>query len=462
MRPDSEEPDSTGLDRDTPAASPDNPKIDDSDGASPTSAPLPQHHTSPPPAAGGPGRSAPTSGLRYTFSSLQNRNFLLLWLGTLCLMSGMQMQMIARGYLVYELTESGALLGIVNGAGSLPVLGLALFGGAVADRVNRKRLVQGGQAVATAIALSVAILITTGTVTWVHLLIAGMLQGAMWSFMMPARESLIPQLVGQRMTGNAVALSAAAMGTTTLVAPAIAGVLYAVIGPEGVYYIVCGLSTMAIVLTTAIPVPIEKETRPKAPIMGEIGAGLTYILQNRLILVLLGVMMASVVLAMPIRFFLPVLVVDVFHRQSEAFGLLTSVMGLGSLAGALAIASMGPWWRGRVLIAGSFISAIGLLLLGVVPMYAAAFVFMAMVGLGDSTRRALNQALIIENTDSQYRGRVISVVMMNFGLMPLGVLPAGIAIDIVGVQAVIAIMGVAMLAVTTLVLVTQKGLRQLH
>ena len=462
MRPDSEEPDSTGLDRNTPASSPYKPKIDDSDGASPTAVSPSQRRTSASPASDGPGRSAPSSGLRQTFNSLQNRNFLLLWLGTLCLMSGMQMQMIARGYLVYELTESGALLGVVNGAGSLPVLGLALFGGAVADRVNRKRLVQGGQVVATAIALSVAILITTGTVTWVHLLIAGMLQGAMWSFMMPARESLIPQLVGQRLTGNAVALSAAAMGTTTLVAPAIAGVLYAVIGPEGVYYIVCGLSTIAIVLTTSIPVPVDKDARLRAPIMGEIGAGLTYILRNRLILVLLGVMMASVVLAMPIRFFLPVLVVDVFHRQSEAFGLLTSVMGLGSLAGALAIASMGHWWRGRVLIAGSFTSAVGLLLLGVVPMYAAAFVFMAMVGLGDSTRRALNQALIIENTDSQYRGRVISVVMMNFGLMPLGVLPAGIAIDLLGVQAVIAIMGVAMLAVTTLVLVTQKGLRQLQ
>jgi len=196
--------------------------------------------------------------------------------------------------------------------------------------------------------------------------------------------------------------------------------------------------------------------------MADIGAGLKYILQNRLILVLLGVMMASVVLAMPVRFFLPVLVINVFERQSEAFGLLTSVMGLGSLTGALAIASMGHWKRGQVLIVGCFTSAVGLILLGIVPIYAAAFIFMAMIGLGDSTRRALNQALIIENTDSQYRGRVISVVMMNFGLMPLGVLPAGIAIDILGVQTVITIMGGLMLFTTILVFLTQKGLRQLH
>ena len=166
-----------------------------------------------------------------TYQSLKNRDFLFLWIGMLTLMFGMNMQMLVRSYFVYELENSGTLLGIVNAGSAIPMLTLALVGGVIADRLHKKRIIQAGQLLAGIVSLVVAILILTENVTWVHLLIASIVQGAVFAFMMPARQALIPQMVGQKLVSNAVALNAAAMSFSTLAAPTATGLLYEFIGP---------------------------------------------------------------------------------------------------------------------------------------------------------------------------------------------------------------------------------------
>ena len=137
-----------------------------------------------------------------TYQSLKNRDFFFLWIGMLTLMFGMNMQMLVRSYFVYELESSGAILGIVNAGSAIPMLTLALFGGVIADRLNKKRIIQSGQLLAGCVSLVVAVLILSETVTWVHLLIASIVQGAVFAFMMPARQALIPQMVGQKLVSN--------------------------------------------------------------------------------------------------------------------------------------------------------------------------------------------------------------------------------------------------------------------
>jgi len=393
------------------------------------------------------------------FSSLGNRDFRYLWLGMLFMMGGMQMQMIARGFLVYEMTSSPFLLGLVNAGFALPMLSLALFGGAIADRLERKRIIQLGQVASALLALGVAVSITTGTITWVHLLAVSMLQGVLFSFFMPARTAIVSQIVGKNMLTNAMALDAAAMSATTLVAPAIAGTLYAIIGPEGVYYLITGLGLLAVIVSIFIPNIGGSPDRPPVPMLRDIKAGLDYIWKSPLVLVLLVMGLTTALLAMPFRFLLPVFVVDVYNREADALGLLVSMMGLGSLVGSLFIASIGRWRRGLLLLIGSFLSGIGLLLVSLIPMYFVAVVIMVVLGLGDAGRRTLNQALIMETVEDQYRGRVMSVFMMNFGLMPLGVLPAGIVAEYFGGQVAIGILAVALLVATAIILITQKRLR---
>jgi MFS family permease len=378
------------------------------------------------------------------------------------MMSGMQMQMIARGFLVYQLTGSAKIVGLVSAAGALPLLGLALFGGAIADRMDRKRIIQIGQGVSTALALFVAVSITTETLTWYHLLGTSLLQGVMWSFLTPARQAIIPELVGRRMLSNAMALNGAGFSITILVAPTVGGLLYALIGPEGVYYIIAALGLTAVTLTNPISSTSRRGRDTRSPILDDIKAGLSYIWGNHLVLVLLLVGVVTVLLAMPFKFLLPAFVADVYHREAEAFGLLISMLGLGSLAGSLAFASLGRWRRGLMLIAGGMASGIALLLVAAVPLYYPAIGIMVLLGLGDAGRRVLILVLIMEQVEDRYQGRVMSVYAMTFGLMPLGILPAGLAMDAWGGRTAALILGAAMLTTTTLVLVTQKRLRDLQ
>jgi len=397
-----------------------------------------------------------------TFYSLRFREFRFLWLGMVFLMMGMQMQMIVRGYLTYEITSSPFILGLVNAGFAIPMLSLALFGGAVADRMERKRVIQIGQCMAVVLALFIGISIVTDTVTWMHLLFVSMVQGAQFSFLMPARQALVPQLVGRDNLTNAMSLDAAAMSMTTLIAPSVGGVLYNVIGPEGVYFLIAGLGVIAVGFTSMVSARGGSANRPSVPMASDIAQGLRYVVNSPVVLILLMMGLATALLAMPFRFLMPVFVVDVYNRGPESLGLLVTIMGVGSLVGALFIATLGRKKRGLLLLTGSCISAIALMLVAAIPIYYAAAGLMVLLGLGDAGRRTLNQALIMEEVDDEYRGRVMSVFMMNFGLMPLGVLPAGALAERFCGQFAVMLLGVLLLLTTVAVLLTQRRLRELN
>ena len=385
------------------------------------------------------------------------RNF---WLGMLFLMGAVQMQMIAQGYLVYALTGSPALLGIVNSGFALPMLVLSLFGGAAADRLDRKKIIQLGQALFVITALLTGVSVATGFITWYHLMAASMVMGALFSFVMPARQALIPNLVQTQDLTNAIALNSAGMSATTLLAPAFAGVLYAVIGPAGVYFVLAGLGLIAILITSLLPETGGRPAEAKAKVFDDIRDGLIYIRHAPMVLILLAMGLATALLAMPFRFLMPIFIVDVYRRGPQAMGLLVSLMGLGSLAGSLFVAQAGRWKRGMLLIGTTMLTGVTLLLVAVLPFYMVALVLMVALGLGDAGRRTLNQALIMEVSEAKYRGRVMSVFMLNFALMPLGVLPTGIAAQFLGGQVAVGILAVLLLTVTAVVLVTQKELRR--
>ena len=421
--------------------------------------PLP---TSPISSVGAASRKPPPSLWRSTFVSLGNRDHRYLWIGMLFMFGGVQMNMIVRSFLVWEMTESATVVGVVSAAGGVPLFVLALFGGAIADRLERKRLIQAGQASSAAISLFIAVSITTGTVTWLHLLAASMLQGAIFAFLGPARQAILPSIVGKEMLNNALAVTGIGIAATALVAPAAGGLLYVLIGPEGVYYLIVAMTLTATALTTQVPRRAAVAGRGQSAMLSDIAAGLRYISRSRLVMVILAIALGTIVLGMPIRFLMPVFVAEVYQRGSEAFGVLISMIGLGSLLGSLAVASIGRRGRGLLFMATSVASGAALLLLASVPVYYAALGFMMILGVGETGRRVLNQALLMDQVDDAYQGRVMSVFMMSFGLIPLGVLPAGLAIDLLGSQITIGAMGATLLVASALVLVTQGSLRRLQ
>ena len=384
-------------------------------------------------------------------------------------MSAMQMQMLSRGYLVYDMESSGSLLGLVNVGASIPMLVLPLFGGVLADRINRKRIIQAGQIAAALIAFSVFVLIRTERIEWFHLLVSSIMQGAMFALMMPARQALIPQLVGKGLLSNALALNTAAMSATTLAAPSVAGVLYGYFGPSNVYLLIGILSLGSCIATLFIRHNGDIEPDSKSHnvegkgainnLLSDVSEGLKYVKSQRLIMVLLIMALATTVLAQPFRFLMPIFVVDVYNLGPESMGLLMSVMGLGALAGSIYIAAHGNKNRGRILLVGSFVSGLSLLGVAVVPIYMLAVLFMIPLGLGDASRRTIIMTLIMEKSEERYRGRVMSIFMLNFGLMPLGVLPAGVISDLFGGQIAIGILAVLLIMVTSWVWFYQDGVR---
>ena len=376
------------------------------------------------------------------------------------MMAGMQMELVTLGYLVYDITGSPLLLGVVDAGFAIPLLVLALFGGAIADRVDRRRLIQFGQGATAFIVGFIALDIAAGTVNWVHLFFAALVEGAVFALMMPARQSIIPRLVGTEQLTNALALNSSVIGATTLIAPSLAGVLYAFIGPEGVYFLIAGLSFAALGFSRLLPRIEPAAASSHASVFADISDGLRYIRRHTLIMVLLGLGLSSALLSWPFRMLIPVFIVDVYHMGPGSMGLMVGVLGGGALVGSLIVASMGRWKRGLLLICGGLMTGTALLVVAAIPVYLVAVGVMVLLGLGNSVGWSLNQALLMEKTEDVYMGRVVSVFTMSWGLLPLGVLPAGIAAEVIGAPATVAILGTLMLVIAVLLLITQRALRQ--
>ncbi len=393
------------------------------------------------------------SAWRSRGSAMRHRDFRYLWLGNSIIMGGNQATFIAAGYLAYELTDSALILGVVSMGFALPMLTLSLFGGALSDRVPRRRIIQIGQLLIAASAASVVVALYLGVVAWGHLLAASAVQGVAFAFVVPARQSLIVDIVGDDLAGNAVALVSISFSLTSLLGPALAGIMYDAVGPFGVYVAVLVADLLAVACTGLVRQPGKPGSRSRGArsFLRDIGAGLRYARNDKMVVALIVVALAFTVLAMPYRSLLPVLVVDVYGQGPRTLGLLSSMVGLGAILGSSYVAWAGRRCRGTLLLGGAVASGVGLVLIGAVPVLPMAAALTAMIGIGDALRRALNQALLLEVADAEYRGRVVSIYAMNFGLTPAGALPAGALAELLGVRLALAIFGVLLVGLAVII-----------
>lgn len=368
---------------------------------------------------------------------------------------------VAQGYWLYQNTGSAKILGLVAAMSSIPIIAFGLLGGTIADRFNRKRLLQIAQTSFCLLAVLVAVFITTGQLIWQHFLVIAFLQGVLWAFNGPARQALIPQLVGRGLTGNAIALTSSGMSIASLLSPALAGFLYSVAHADGVYYFVAGMAATAGVFTTAVKVPAQRrDLQTASKFTEDLARGISYLWSNKFVRNLMLAGFIFMFLSWPVQFLLPKFVVDTYHREAGALGLLMTMSGIGSLMGTLIIASLGRGNRGKMFLGAVLCSCLGLILMGWFPSYYAALGFMILVGIGNAGTWSLSQILVMENVDESYRGRAMSVFMMNFGLMPIVVVPAGILADLWGPGIVVGISGGILLIILAIITLTQQSIRE--
>jgi MFS family permease len=377
-------------------------------------------------------------------------------------MAGFQMQTIARTVFVDDLTGSAFITGIVAMGFAPSMLITSLFGGVAGDRLERRLVIQISQGAATVLALVIAVLIAVDAIHWAHLFFASLLQGVTFAFQMPARQAILPGLVGKENITNAVALNSAGMGAMTIVAPGIAGVLYGFAGPESVYFAVAGMSALAVVFTSRLPRFLPELRSVKKNVFEDISEGLKYAWNNRLVFVLLISALTTALLSMPFRMQIPVFTRRLYDIDAAEIGWLMAVIGVGGLLAAVITANLRKGnHRGPVLlIVGIGGSGVGILLLAISQIYVIGLAVMIVIGFAGTIQMTLGQSLTIEATDDVFRARVMSLNMMGFGLMPLGALPMGYAIDHLGAETTLFIVGITLIAATVLLVFGSSTIRR--
>ncbi|MEE8422101.1 MAG: MFS transporter [Dehalococcoidia bacterium] len=405
------------------------------------------------------------------FESLADAGYRWYLLSMLGQMASLNMQQLVRGFLVFELTGSYAALGTMFLFNSVPGLLFSVAGGVVADRVRqKKRVVQVGQFLNGSNALVLALLLVFDVLTFGHLLVAAVVHGTVMSMMMPARQAMLPEVIGHERLTNAVALNAAGMNAMRLLAPSASGFLIAAFGPHWVYFGITGLYIYASALLTLVPAhsatagddaASEEGRAERGGGLSDLVAGFRYIAGDPVLRLLLMVAVLFAVLSMPFLFLLPGFVASVLDAGPQQLGLLMTLTGVGSLLGSMAVATLPAHGRGRIFLLSGVLLGVALIAFSISTTFWVTAVIMFVVGIGDAGRQSLSMVLVQVYVQDAYRGRVMSVYMMQRSFATLGTFFVGIAASLVGIQWAIGTISAALVVVALLLLLFVPRLRDL-
>jgi MFS family permease len=374
-----------------------------------------------------------------TFSSFKNPVYRLYYAGMLGQMVSMNMQMIARSLLIYRLTNSSAILGAMSLFNALPMLFLSLFGGVIADRVHKKYVLLLGQAGSALVSLGVALSLSLGYLSaeragsWWILGVSSAFQGVIMGLMMPSRQAILPEIVDEEQLMNAISLNNMGMNVLRLLGPAISGFLIDVIGFAAVYYVTTGSYIMSVIFISFLPLTGTITIKGQGALT-EIKEGLRYIRRERTIFIVLMITLFSTILAMPVTQLMPVFSETVLNVGASGLGMLMSVSGAGAIAGSLVLASLPNRKRGIMMLSLGIILSIALTAFAFSKSWPLSLCVIAFFGLGQTGQMALSNTLLQYYVDNDYRGRVMSILMMQFGLTSFATFMAGVTMEIIGPQ----------------------------
>jgi MFS transporter, DHA1 family, staphyloferrin A biosynthesis exporter len=400
------------------------------------------------------------------FRSLQYPNYRLLLYGQMATSSANWMEQVSRGWLIYDMTGSPLLLGAVQASRAVPLLFFGLIGGVLADRFDRKRQLVLAQNANMVLNLILAALVITGRVEAWHVFATAILAGSVIAFQQPARQSLIPDIVGSDQLLNAIALNSGVLNATRTLGPTLAGLLIAVVGVGGSYLFQAGLFLFASTWTAQMSIPDRPERRARrhqGSMWSNLIDGLSYVRSRPTVVALLALSLVPIVLAQPYSSMVPIFAKDIFEIGAVGQGVLLSVPGIGAVIGALAVAGRwGETRQGLILIGGVVLFGVGLIAFALSPSLAFALLSLFLVGAASTSYRAVNQSLLQTNTEEAYRGRVMSIYLLDRGMAPLGSLFAGILATGLGVRDAVAILGALTIAFALVVAIRVPRLRSLE
>jgi len=402
--------------------------------------------------------------LAATFIALRHRNYRLWFFGQLVSLVGTWMQSSAQGFLIYELTKSPAYLGYIGFLAGLPSWIFTLFAGVIADRLPRRNLLLVIQSFMMILAFILGGLTIAGIVQPWHILALAFLLGVANAFDAPTRLSFIREMVSREDLTNAIALNATMFTSAVVIGPAVGGLAYASLGP-GWCFTLNGLSFLAVILALSL-MKLHPFTPPekKASIWKDLVEGVRYVKNHpviRLLIINLGVI---AMLGFGVITLLPAWSVEILGGDARTNGYLLSARGVGSLASALMVASLGRFaFRGKLWTIGSFTLPALTLLFALTRSLALALLII--VGIGWSFILLVNttNAMVQSLARDELRGRVMGVyTLIFFGASPIGSLIVGWLAAGVGEPPTVILTAALLLAYAFFVFVRQPMMRTLE
>jgi MFS family permease len=389
---------------------------------------------------------------RSTFSSLRHRNFRLFFSGQLISLIGTWMQNTAQGWLVYELTHSKVLLGVVAAVGSAPMMLFSIWGGSVADRHPKRQILLWTQSGMMVFAFIFADLVWSGRIQPWHILVLAALGGLAMAFDMPARQAFMVEMTSREDLINAISLNSSIVNGARVIGPSVAGVLMAKVGMTACF-LLNGLSFLAVIaglwlmrLPAFVP-PARANSNWEHAV-----EGFGYVWHHarmRTILILFAIVG---IFGWSYAVLMPAFASDVLRVGQTQYGALLSANGIGALLGALTVATFGTRINRRFLVLGGLgVFSAMLLLLALVPNYYLALLFLGLGGWGMLLFFATTNTLLQTSASDEMRGRVMGIWALIFGGMtPIGGLVAGTLAHYFGVPAAMSV-GAAVCALAALV-----------
>jgi MFS family permease len=390
-----------------------------------------------------------SSKLKTIFRSLQYRNYRLFFGGQSISLIGTWMQRIAMPWLVYHLTGSAFLLGLVSFAGQIPTFLLAPLAGVVTDKFSRYRVLLITQVISLLQALILALLSLAGVIQIWHIVVLSIALGCVNAFDVPSRHSFVIEMVEKKEhLGNAIALNSMMFNGARLIGPSIAGLILATAG-EGICFLINAVSYIFVVMSL-LSMKIQKKeiTRKSGNLLNEMKEGFRYtfgFVPIKHLLILLGIVS---LMGSSYQVLMPVFAKEILHGNSSTFGFLMGAAGVGALAGAIFLASRETLIKlGRIIPAASAMFGAGLVALSFTKYFPVSLLLMIIIGLGLMLQTASSNTILQTITDDDKRGRVMSFYTIAImGTAPFGSLLAGSLAKVIGTPYTILIGGISCIA----------------
>ena len=405
-----------------------------------------------PPRRGGGAR------FRQATEALRYRDFRLVWTTSLFSSGARWIQQVSLGWLAYDLTGSAALLGALIFVYQAPSFILSPLFGVLIDRVDRRKLLIATQSGMAAVAVLLAVDITLGYVEVWHLYVFAIVSGIESTIIHVVRQALIPAVVPRESLLNAISLNSAALTSTRIVGPFLAGLLIVAVGVEGNFLIQAVLLTCvaapAFPLRVRPPEHVDVDSGEGRPVRRDLAVALRFIWGITNLRVPDAIHYLRLFLARPFSIFLPVWAENVLGLDVDGLGALYSAAGIGALLGTLALASAGNVRNKGVLLAAAVV-ALGLVYvgLGLSSLLIVSLVLLALMGATQSMFSALNMTIVQSRVPDGLQGRVMSIFNIGHGMIAIGSLTMGVIVDAVGIQPMTASLG-ALVVVLVLVAFT--------